>query len=208
MGKKGVILLFFIGHLLVAEAQFGINRVNPSYTSWKVSLSYNFIENDNQPLQILALTDSWNALAYPSKINIEKGLNKYFSVHVSGSFNKYRVGKIVEDYPVVNEYYYLSGDLNGKFNLLSVWGFYRWFDPFLLSGISWDLNKGKINTGFGFNVWGNKRLGLTLEAIGKWGMTKEKDKLIQYSAGVTYRFLERQTGRSLRYIRRLSKVKF
>lgn len=66
----------------------------------------------------------------------------------------------------------------------------KWFDPYLGVGVGYtDANntpRGTYNAIIGFRAWLTERLGLDLNATGKWSIGTEASNHIQYGVGVVY----------------------
>jgi outer membrane protein OmpA-like peptidoglycan-associated protein len=163
-------------------------------SSWTVGLGYNFVDDSATPFgkYFLNIKETWHALPYPSSISLGRSFKNGIGLKAIGSYNRYKVGKLVDGKINTSprNYYALDGMISYDLNKLI--GETGWFDPFLHVGAGYTsiggVKRSTANAGFGFNTWFNDQWGLNFNTMGKWGIPKGSTKQLQHSAGVVYRF--------------------
>lgn len=163
-------------------------------SSWVAGLGINIVEDTATPFgdTFLSIKDTWNAVPYPSSISIARNFSNGLGLKAVGSYNKYKVGKLIDG--AVNmaerDYYAIDGMLS--YDLNKLFGETGWFDPFLQAGAGYssigDIGRTTGNVGFGFNTWFNDNWGLNFNTMGKWGIEEGSTKQVQHTAAVVYRF--------------------
>lgn len=163
-------------------------------SSWVAGLGINIVEDTATPFgdTFLRIKDTWNAVPYPSSISIARNFSNGFGLKAVGSYNKYKVGKLIDGAINMAERDYYAIDGMVSYDLNKLFGETGWFDPFLQAGAGYssigDIGRTTGNVGFGFNTWFSDTWGLNLNTMGKWGVEEGSTKQIQHSAGVVYRF--------------------
>ncbi len=163
-------------------------------SAWTVGLGYNFVDDSATPFgqYFLNMKETWHGLPYPSSVSIGRSFKNGLGLKVVGSYNKYKVGKLVDGQinTIPRNYYAFDGMISYDINKLI--GETGWFDPFLQVGAGYTsiggVKRSTANAGFGFNIWLNDQWGLDFNTMGKWGIPKGSTKQLQHSAGVVYRF--------------------
>ena len=163
-------------------------------SSWVLGLGYNIVDDSATPFgdDFLNIKDTWNALAYPSRISIGRFFKNGIGLEAIGSYNKYKVGKTVDGNinTTPRDYYALDGQIS--YDLNKVFGETGWFDPYIHAGAGYSsigsIGRTTANAGFGFNTWFSDKWGLNFNTMGKWGIKEGSTKQLQHSAGVAYRF--------------------
>ena len=73
-------------------------------SAWMVGLGYNFVDDSGDVFDGLLDFDSqWNALPYPNRISIGRYFKSGLGIEAIGTFNKYKVGKIIDKVVNANE---------------------------------------------------------------------------------------------------------
>ncbi|MFT6839022.1 MAG: OOP family OmpA-OmpF porin, partial [Sediminicola sp.] len=163
-------------------------------SSWVAGLGINVVDDTASPFggNILDIKDSWNAVPYPSSLSIARNFSNGLGLKAVGSYNKYKVGKLIDGQINLAERDYYAVDGMVSYDLNKVLGETGWFDPFLQAGAGYssigDIGRTTGNAGFGFNTWFNDTWGLNFNTMGKWGIKEGSTKQLQHSAGVVYRF--------------------
>jgi OOP family OmpA-OmpF porin len=163
-------------------------------SSWVLGLGINIVDDTASPFNgnILDIKDSWNAAPYPSSISIARNFSNGLGIKAVGSYNKYKVGKLIDGQINMAERDYYAIDGMVSYDLNKLFGETGWFDPFLQAGAGYssigDIGRTTGNAGFGFNTWLNDNWGLNFNTMGKWGIKEGDTRQIQHSAGVVYRF--------------------
>jgi OOP family OmpA-OmpF porin len=163
-------------------------------SSWVAGLGINIVEDTATPFgdTFLKIKDTWNTVPYPSSISIARNFSNGLGIKALGSYNKYKVGKLIDGQINMAERDYYAIDGMVSYDLNKIFGETGWFDPFLQAGAGYssigDIGRTTGNAGFGFNTWFNDTWGLNFNTMGKWGLKEGDTRQIQHSAGVVYRF--------------------
>jgi len=163
-------------------------------SSWVVGLGINIVDDSATPFgsDFINIKESWNMVPYPSRVSIGRFFKNGFGLEAIGTYNKYKVGKLVdgEINTTPRDYYAVDGKISYDLNKLI--GETAWFDPYIHAGAGYSsigsLGRVTANTGFGFNTWFDDKWGLNFNTMGKWGIKEGSTKQLQHSAGVVYRF--------------------
>ena len=185
--------------LLIAGPAFGQQdlQLTPKdsivQSSWIFGLGYNFIDDSGNVLDgLFNVNSEWNTLAYPNRISVGRYFKSGLGLEAIGTYNKYKVGKIIDG--VVNpvESDYLGIDARLTYDLNKLIGQTAWFDPYLGVGLGYtDANnqpRSTYNAIVGFRTWFSDRWGLDFNSTGKWRTGDTGTNHIQHAAGVVYQF--------------------
>ena len=163
-------------------------------SSWVLGLGFNIVDDTATPFgdTFLDIKDTWNAVPYPSRISIGRFFKNGLGIEAIGTYNKYKVGKIIDG--AINtaprDYYAIDGKISYDLNKLI--GETNWFDPYIHVGAGYSsigkLGGSTANAGFGFNTWFSDKWGANFNTMGKWGIKEGSTKQLQHSAGVVYQF--------------------
>ncbi|WP_188369159.1 OmpA family protein [Muriicola marianensis] len=194
-------LPLYLGVLLIGcFSLYGQNPAeNPTYdsiihSSWVIGIGMNIVDDSATPFgqDFLKIRETWNFAPYPSRLSIGRFFSNGWGVEAIGSYNRYPEGKKVDGVIIDAPQTYYSLDAKISYDLNTLFGDTRWFDPYLHVGAGYssidDLGRMTANGGFGFNTWFNDRWGLNFNTVGKWGIKQGSTKQLQHSAGVVYRF--------------------
>jgi len=162
-------------------------------SSWMVGLGYNFVDDSGGRLKgLFDVKENWNALAYPSRLSIGRYFKSGLGVEGIVTYNKYKVGKIIDGAVNATESDYLAFDSRLSYDLNKIIGETGFFDPYVGVGLGYaDVNDdfmGSYNAIVGFRAWFSDRIGLDLSSTGKWGMGKSAGNHLQHAVGVVYQF--------------------
>ncbi|MCM4150967.1 hypothetical protein DHD05_05125 [Arenibacter sp. N53] len=162
-------------------------------SSWMVGLGYNFVDDSGDMIkELFDFKDQWNAVAFPSRISIGRYFKNGLGVEAIGTYNKYKVGKLIDGSINATESDYFGMDVRLSYDLNKIIGETGWFDPYLGVGVGYtdtsNEGRGTYNGVVGFRIWLSDRFGLDLSSSGKWTMDKSLTNHLQHSAGVLYRF--------------------
>lgn len=162
-------------------------------SSWIFGLGYNIVDDSGNAFGTFPNSENQlNVLAYPSRISIGRYFKNGIGLEAIGTYNKYKEGKLIDGVINPETSNYFGVDARITYDLNKVIGETRWFDPYLGVGVGYtDANntpRGTYNTVVGFRTWFSDRLGLDLNASGKWSIGNEATNHIQYGAGVVYQF--------------------
>ncbi|MCM4167314.1 Peptidoglycan-associated lipoprotein [Arenibacter antarcticus] len=164
-------------------------------SSWMVGLGYNFVDDSGSGTSLKGKFDidnNWNSLAYPSRVSIGRYFKSGLGIEGIGTYNKYKLGKIVDGAVNTSESKYLGLDARLSYDLNKIIGETGFFDPYVGAGLGYTRAQGEsmgtYNAVVGFRTWFSDRVGLDFSSSGKWGMGGDADNHLQHSAGVVYRF--------------------
>ncbi|MET7030246.1 OmpA family protein [Sediminicola luteus] len=163
-------------------------------SSWVAGIGINIVDDTASPFDgnLLDIKDSWNAVPYPSSLSIARNFSNGIGLKAVGSYNKYKVGKLIDGAINMAERDYYAIDGMVSYDLNKLFGETGWFDPFLQAGAGYssigNIGRTTGNAGFGFNTWFSDTWGLNFNTMGKWGIEEGSTKQVQHSAGVVYRF--------------------
>ncbi len=163
-------------------------------SSWVLGLGFNIVDDTATPFgdTFLDIKDTWNVVPFPSRISIGRFFKNGLGIEAIGTYNKYKVGKIIDG--AINtaprDYYAIDGKISYDLNKLI--GETNWFDPYIHVGAGYssigNIGRSTANAGFGFNTWFSDKWGANFNTMGKWGIKEGSTKQLQHSAGVVYQF--------------------
>ncbi len=163
-------------------------------SSWMFGVGYNIVDDSGDVFdKLFSVDDQWNAVAFPSRLSIGRYFKSGLGLEAIGTYNKYKVGKIIDDNVNAVETTYLGLDARLSYDLNKIIGETGWFDPYVGVGVGYtdanDQERGTYNAVVGFRAWFSDRWGIDLSSSGKWAMDKtEATNHIQHAAGVVYQF--------------------
>ncbi len=162
-------------------------------SSWIFGLGYNFVDDSGDVFDnLFDFKDQWNAVAFPSRISIGRYFKSGLGIEAIGTYNKYKVGKIIDKAVNLTESDYFGVDARLSYDLNKLIGQTAWFDPYVGVGVGYtDANnqgRGTYNAVVGFRTWINDNWGLDFSSSGKWRMGDKGTNHIQHAAGVVYQF--------------------
>ena len=162
-------------------------------SSWMLGLGYNIVDDSGDVFNgLFDVNTQWNALAYPSRVSVGRYFKSGIGLEAIGSYNKYKVGKIIDGRVNSDETDYLALDARVSYDLNKIIGETAWFDPYVGVGLGYtDANatpRSTYNAVIGFRTWISDRWGLDFSSSGKWRTGNKGTNHIQHSAGVVYQF--------------------
>ncbi|WP_077402432.1 OmpA family protein [Cellulophaga omnivescoria] len=189
-----VILLHTVGTVWAQDLQLTA-KDSIVKSSWMFGLGYNFVDDSGDVFDELFDVDKqWNSVAFPSRVSIGKYFESGIGLEAIGSYNKYKIGKIVDGAVNLNETDYYAIDARVSYDLNKIIGQTAWFDPYIGVGLGYtDANnngRGTYNGVVGFRTWITDRIGLDFNSSGKWAMDKGDGVTnhLQHAVGVVYQF--------------------
>lgn len=189
-----IILLHAMGSIWAQDLQLTA-KDSIVKSSWMFGLGYNFVDDSGDVFdELFDFDKQWNAVAFPSRISIGKYFKNGIGVEAIGSYNKYKVGKIIDGAVNLNETDYFGVDTRVSYDLNTIIGETAWFDPYVGVGLGYtDANnkgRGTYNGVVGFRTWVTDRIGLDFNSSGKWAMNKGDGVTnhIQHAVGIVYQF--------------------
>ncbi len=169
----------------------------PKPYTWMFGLGWNAVDDDGRPFcQPFDAPQSWHIRPYPTRLNVDRYLNKGFSVEFTGAYNRYNGANLVNGSTGLGGTF-ISLDLNGKYsfyNLMSV----NWFDPYVSLGFGGTIRSAypttfvpTLNSAIGANFWVYKNWGIQLQTSAKFGIKSDfyrtDANYLQHSAGIVYK---------------------
>ncbi|MFD0836361.1 OmpA family protein [Mariniflexile aquimaris] len=195
--KKEMLLAILVANVFVMHSQTTeiTKKDSTIVSSWIVGVGYNIVDDssDDGLKSYFDVKSTWHAVPYPSRISIGKYFKNGLGLEVIASYNKYKIGKIVDGLPpLTEEKNYYSVDSRLSYDLNKIIGETGWFDPYTGVGIGFtdanSISRGTINGILGFRTWFSDRFGLDVNTSGKWRMNKNATNHLQHAIGVVYRF--------------------
>ncbi len=189
------ISLLLSTNLILAQEELQLtSKDSLVLSSWVVGLGINIVDDTATPFgeQFLNIDDTWNMVPYPSRISIGRFFKSGIGLEAIGTYNKYKVGKLIDGKinQAPRDYFAIDGKISYDMNKLV--GQTGWFDPYVHVGAGYSsiggLGRSTANAGFGFNTWFSDTWGLNFNTMGKWGIPEGSTKQLQHSAGVVYQF--------------------
>lgn len=187
-----LIVLLFQGFAAFAQPHSWMPQPKP-YT-WMFGLGWNAVDDDGRPFcQPFDAPQSWHLLPYPTRLNVDRYLNRGFSVEFTGAYNRYNGANLVNGSTGLGGTF-ISLDLNGKYsfyNLLRT----TWLDPYVSLGFGGTIRPSNfvptLNSAIGVNFWVYKNWGVQLQTSAKFGITsnfyRTDANYLQHSAGIVYK---------------------
>lgn len=157
-------------------------------------LGFNFVDDSGDVFdELFAVGSQWNYVPYPSRISFERSTKSGFGFGAIGSYNKYKVGNIIDGVVNAEETTYLAIDGRITYDLNKIFAETSWFDPYVGVGAGYtdanNISRGTYNAVVGFRTWISDRWGLDFNSSGKWAMGDNgATNHIQHAAGVLYQF--------------------
>ncbi len=162
-------------------------------SSWMFGLGYNIVDDSGDVFDdLFAVNSQWNTLAYPNRVSIGRYFKSGIGVEAIGTYNKYKVGKIIDGVINPEESDYFGVDARLTYDLNKIIGETAWFDPYVGVGAGYtDANntpRSTYNAVIGFRAWFSDRWGVDFSSSGKWRTGDKGTNHIQHAAGVVYQF--------------------
>ncbi len=163
-------------------------------SSYMVGLGYNIVNDSGDVFDgFFEVDDQWNALPYPSRVSIGRYFKSGIGLEAIGTYNKYKVGKIIDGFVNTEETNYYGIDTRLSYDLNKLIGETAWFDPYVGAGLGYtdanNISRGTYNAVVGFRTWFSDHWALDLNTSGKWAMGDSgASNHIQHAAGVVYQF--------------------
>ena len=162
-------------------------------SSWMVGLGWNFINDSGNRLNNITTTKNmYNAVAFPSRINIGRYFRSGIGLEAIVTYNKYKEGNIIDGVVNPEDKDYFGFDTRFSYDLNKIFGQTGWFDPYVGVGAGYtyanDLSRGTYNAVIGFRTWFSDRWGLDFNSTGKWSFGNEASNHLQHAVGVVYQF--------------------
>lgn len=190
-----ICLLFTFGQILSQEEDLKLTSKDSIVTSsWMVGLGYNIVDDSGDAFNdFTTIKNQWNAVAFPSRINIGRYFKSGLGLEIIGTYNKYKKGFTIDGFANPEDINYFGIDSRLSYDLNKIIGETGWFDPYVGIGLGYtdasNTPRGTYNAVVGFRTWFSDRWGLDLSSSGKWAMGDNgATNHIQHGAAVVYRF--------------------
>ncbi|MGB5387008.1 MAG: OmpA family protein, partial [Eudoraea sp.] len=123
-------------------------------SSWMVGLGWNFINDSGNRLNDITTTKNmYNAVAFPSRINIGRYFRSGIGLEAIVTYNKYKEGNIIDGVVNPEDKDYFGFDTRFSYDLNKIFGQTGWFDPYVGVGAGYtyanDLSRGTYNAVIG-----------------------------------------------------------
>ena len=194
MLKKVSFLVFLIANIFCVYSQTPelTKKDSTIVGSWIFGIGFNAVDDSGDIFrELLDIKPAWHAVAFPSRLSVGKYFKNGLGIEGIASYNKYKIGKIVDGFPLTSNKDYFSIDSRLSYDLNKIIGETGWFDPYVGVGVGYtdanDSPRGTYNGVLGFRTWFSSRLGLDINTSGKWTMNNNTNHL-QHAIGVVYRF--------------------
>lgn len=194
--KKGILSVFLFLTIITTYSQNEPTLTKKDSTivsSWIFGVGFNAIDDSgNSYGNLFDIKKAWNAVPFPSRLSIGKYFKNGLGIEGIIAYNKYKKGKIVDNFPLDSDKDYFSMDSRLSYDLNKIIGNTGWFDPYLGIGVGYthanDISRGTYNGVIGFRVWFSDNLGLDVNSSGKWAMKPRVKNHLQHALGLVYRF--------------------
>jgi hypothetical protein len=164
---------------------------------WIIGIHGVVVDDDGETFKnLFNVGNSWNFLPYPTRLSVERSLDKRWRVEAAFAYTKYKTGVEINDVPATESKPVIIFDVNAKYDLNSLFGETGIFDPYTVSGIGFTNRAGlgsehkkatpTVNLGLGFNIWVYKGFGLCLQTTAKFKMIPKSSNYLMHSAGIVY----------------------
>lgn len=151
--------------------------------------------------KLFDIPGSYNFEYFPSRLMVDRYLNKGFSLEAAMLFNTYKGNTIVNNTPGVAGFL-VNLDISGKYSFSRHMGNAKWLDPYIALGLGASFRTDgtadpfvpSTNLNLGCNFWfgRTKSWGAQIQTSGKLalfpGIPFNGANYIQHSVGVVYRF--------------------
>ena len=153
-------------------------------------------DDDGQTFKgLFNVSQNWNFNPYPSRVSVERTLNKDWRIEAAVAYIKYAAGKVVNDNVLASSSAFIAIDVNAKYKVLNFFHIrHDIIDPYTVSGIGFAyraalLKKSSptVNLGLGCNFWLYKDFGLNLQTTAKFKLNMGSSNYLMHSVGVVYR---------------------
>ncbi|NJB70301.1 outer membrane protein OmpA-like peptidoglycan-associated protein/opacity protein-like surface antigen [Saonia flava] len=206
-----IIIVGLFNQALLAQDVQLTSKDSIVQSSWIIGLGINIVDDSGDAFgNLFEVENQWNMVSFPSRLSIGKYFKNGLGVEAIGTYNKYKVGKLIDGDINDSEKDYLGLDARLSYDLNKIIGQTGWFDPYVGIGAGYtDANnnpRGTYNAIIGFRTWFSNRLGLDFSSSGKWSMGTGATNHIQHAAGLIYQF-EIEKGLSEKGMEKLALMK-
>ncbi|NNL02008.1 MAG: OmpA family protein, partial [Eudoraea sp.] len=101
-------------------------------SSWMVGLGWNFVNDTGKRFSNIAtVKDQWNAVAFPSRINIGRYFRSGIGLEAIATYNNYKKGNIIDGIVNPEDKDYFGFDTRVSYDLNKLVGQTGFFDPYV-----------------------------------------------------------------------------
>ncbi len=162
---------------------------------WIIGVGGNVVDDDGNPFKkLFNVLPRWNVRPYPTRLTVERAMDKSFSIEGAFNFNTYKPSKIINN-EVGRAGIFLSLDCNLKNDFNRMLNTEGWFNPYIIYGVGATYRTvrtlpigGNLNIGFGFNIWLSRVVGINFQSIAKFGVStrfpRSSSNYLQHSTGI------------------------
>ncbi|MCH2223838.1 MAG: hypothetical protein MK066_03635 [Crocinitomicaceae bacterium] len=168
---------------------------------WMLGINWSAIDDNGDKFgQLFDTKKSWNALAFPSTISLDRYFTYGWSMEGIATYSKYKEGNLINDSTHFSGTFF-GFDVNGKYSFYQLYApALRWIDPFLSFGVGYtyrpnagtDVHSPMVNLGGGVNFWVHKNFGFQVRSQAKFGVFPviwdTKSNYLHHSAGIVIRY--------------------
>jgi hypothetical protein len=203
----GLLVVVFVTDLALAQVRRPNIMIPKTYkrgfkyfmlrTPWRAQLGWSMVDDDGKYVPSISdLKDGLNVFAVPTKLSIEKQLNYFWHLELTGSYNILKEGKTVNGELISSNQSFTCFDLNTKYIPSKSY----MLEPYALVGLGHTLrttskykSTSNLNLGGGLNIWVvDEVFALNFQATAKFGLIapviKTGANYFQYSVGGVYNF--------------------
>lgn len=193
--RIALLLVFFNTNFSHSQEDLQLTSKDSIITSSSMfGLGFNFVDDSGDVFdELFAVGSQWNYVPYPSRLSFERSTKGGLGFGAIGSYNRYKVGNIIDGVVNAEVTTYLAIDGRVTYDLNKLYSEASWFDPYIGGGIGYtdanNISRGTYNAVVGFRTWISERWGLDFSSSGKWAMGDNgATNHIQHAAGVLYQF--------------------
>ncbi|MFT5859353.1 MAG: OOP family OmpA-OmpF porin [Flavobacteriaceae bacterium] len=198
--KKVLSSLFIIALIGTSSAQpHKTIKVFKPY-KWMIGAHWSAIDDNGSKFgKLFDVKDSWNLLAYPSRLTVDRYFVYGWSMEYVATYSQYKTGKLINDSTIFAGTFF-SFDVNGKYSFYQKYApRARWMEPYFTFGLGYTYREQgaathapTVNLGMGLNFWVYKGIGIQLHSTAKFGVYpgvwETPENYLQHSAGIVVRF--------------------
>lgn len=189
------LILFCFVAILKSQAQPTSIRSNENPYKWMFGLSWSIVDDNGHAFtKIFDIPRSYNMEYFPSRIMVDRYLQKKWSLEFSATYNKYKGSKLING-EVGNSGLFICADAHAKYNFLN--GKKR-FDPYASAGIGGTFRQTQsspvaltVNLSLGTNYWFSAKWGMQIQGTAKVAALPtfftSNGNYTHYTVGVVYR---------------------
>ncbi len=166
---------------------------------WMIGVHWAAIDDNGSKFErLFDVNQSWNVLAYPSRVTVDKYFKFGWSMEGALTYTQYKSGKLINDSTHFSGTFF-SFDVLGKYSFYHTYApRARWIDPYLTFGVGYTYREQgsaqhapMVVAGGGVNFFLLPFLGIQLRSTAKFGVYpgiwETPENYLEYTAGIVYR---------------------